>query len=74
MATEAFLSCLSRGALEKAAAAEGVRVEARAKDTRARMVDRFKDGVFVYPGALFALTPEEQDAAAQRGHGPHATS
>jgi len=29
------------------------------------MVTRFKDGTFVYPGALFRLTPEEQ-AAAER--------
>ena len=74
MATEEFLSCLSRAALEKAAAAEGVRVEVRAKDTRARMVARFKDGTFVHPAALFRLTPEEkQAAAAPGGHGPHAT-
>ena len=63
MATEEFLSCLSRGALETIARAEGVNVAPRAKDTRARMVTRFKDGTFVYPGALFRLTPEEQDAA-----------
>jgi len=69
MATEEFLSCLSRSALEKAAAAEGVRVEARAKDTRTRMITRFKDGAFVYPGALFRLTPEEQAAAAESRHG-----
>ena len=69
MATEEFLSCLSRGALEKAAAAEGVRVEVRAKDTRARMVGRFTDGTFVYPGALFRLAPEDQTAAAERRHG-----
>jgi hypothetical protein len=31
------------------------------------MVTRFKDGTFVYPGALFRLTPEEQ-AAADRPH------
>ena len=69
MATEEFLSCLSRGALEKAAAAEGVRVEVRAKDTRARMVGRFTDGTFVYQGALFRLAPEDQTAAAERRHG-----
>ena len=66
MATEEFLSCLSRGALETAARAEGVNIAPRAKDTRARMVTRFKDGTFVYPGALFRLTPEEQAAAAER--------
>ena len=65
MATEEFLSCLSRGALETAARAEGVRVEVRAKDTRARMVTRFKDGTFVYPAALFRLTPEELAEAAE---------
>ena len=69
MATDEFLSCLSRGALEKAAAAEGVRVEVRAKDTRARMVGRFTNGGFVYPGALFRLAPEDLTAAAERRHG-----
>jgi len=49
MATEEFLSCLSRDALETAARAAGVRVEPRAKDTRARMIARFNDGAFVYP-------------------------
>jgi ParB family chromosome partitioning protein len=63
MATEEFLSCLSRGALETIARANGVNIAPRAKDTRARMVTRFKDGAFVYPGALFRLTPEEQQAA-----------
>ena len=52
MATEEFLSCLSRGALETVARAESVNIAPRAKDTRARMVTRFKDGTFVYPGAL----------------------
>jgi ParB family chromosome partitioning protein len=68
MATEEFLSCLSRGALETVARAESVNAAPRAKDTRARMVARFKDGTFVYPGALFRLTPEELAAAAQRRH------
>jgi len=69
MATDEFLACLSRGALETAARAEGVNVAPRAKDTRARMVTRFKDGTFMYPGALFRLTPEELAAAAERRHG-----
>jgi hypothetical protein len=60
MATEDFLSCLSRGALEAAARTEGVNIAPRAKDTRARLVTRFKDGTFVWPGALFRLTVEEQ--------------
>ena len=68
MATEDFLSCLSRGALETAARTENVNIAPRAKDTRARMVTRFKDGSFVYPGALFQLTPEEQATAAAHQH------
>ncbi len=63
MATEGFLSCLSRGALETVAKTEGVNIAPRAKDTRARMVTRFKDGTFVYPAALFRVTPEEQAAS-----------
>jgi ParB/RepB/Spo0J family partition protein len=66
MATEEFLSCLSRRALESVAVAESVNIAPRAKDTRARMVARFQEGLFVYPGALFRLTPEEL-AAAQDG-------
>lgn len=59
MATEEFLSCLSRQALERSAATEGVRVEVRVKDTRARMVERFKDETWHFPGGLFALSAEE---------------
>jgi ParB family chromosome partitioning protein len=59
MASEEFLSCLSKAGLEKAARAEGVRVESRGRDTRANMVERFKDGRYVYPVALFRLTEEE---------------
>ena len=69
MATEAFLSCLSRSALETAAKAAGVNVAPRAMHTRERMVKHFKDGTFVYPGALFRLTPEELTAAAEQRHG-----
>ena len=68
MATEEFLSCLSRGALEITARAEGVNIAPRANDTRARMVTRFAEGTFVYPGALFRLTPEELAAAASHRH------
>ncbi len=59
MATEEFLSCLSKAALEKAAAAEGVKVGSRGKDTRANLIERFKDGTYVHPSALFAPTPDE---------------
>jgi ParB family chromosome partitioning protein len=59
MATEEFLSCLSKAAVEKAAAAEGVKIGSRGKDTRANLIERFKDGTYVHPSALFAPTPEE---------------
>ena len=73
MATEDFLSCLSRGALETAARTENVNIAPRAKDTRARMVTRFNEGTFIYPGARFLLTPEEQEAAAAPQHRRSAT-
>ena len=69
MATEEFLACLSKAAVERAAAAEGVRAEARAKDTRARLIERFKAGAYVYPGALFKLTPDEVATAAEMQRG-----
>ena len=68
MATEDFLSCLSRGALEAAARTEGVNIAPRAKDTRSRLVTRFKDRTFVWPGALFRLTVEEQAADTGQRH------
>src|SRR5579875_1336276 len=59
MATEEFLSCLSKAGVEKAAAAEGVRIGARAKDTRAALIERFANGAYVYPTALFRPTEQE---------------
>ena len=65
MATEEFLSCLSKAGVEKAAAAEGVRIAPRGKETRAALIERFKTGVYVYPGALFRLTEAEIADAAE---------
>jgi hypothetical protein len=65
MATDEFLSCLSKSAVEKAATAEGVRTEARAKDTRARLIERFKDGLYIYPAAHFGLSADELKAATE---------
>jgi ParB/RepB/Spo0J family partition protein len=59
MATEAFLSCLSRQALERSAANEAVAIGARVKDTRAALIKRFDGTTWHFPGALFGLTPEE---------------
>jgi hypothetical protein len=56
---EEFLSCLSKAAIEKAAADEGVKIGSRGKDTRANLIERFKDGIYIYPSALFAPTPDE---------------
>ncbi|MGD0109651.1 MAG: hypothetical protein ABSC06_37345, partial [Rhodopila sp.] len=69
MATEAFLPFLSRGALETVARAEGVNIAPRATHTRERMIKHFKDGTFVYPGALFRLTPEELAASTEPRRG-----
>jgi ParB/RepB/Spo0J family partition protein len=68
MATEEFLSCVSKAAIEKAAAAEGVKIGSRGKDTRANLIKRFKDGIYVYPSALFAPTPEEIAEAGRRAN------
>jgi len=54
MGTEDFLSCLSRPALETSCADTPVLPRARVKDTRAALVEHFKDGHFVHPAALFA--------------------
>ena len=59
MATEDFLSCLSKPGIEKAALAAGVRVEVRARDTRARIIERFRAGHYVHPGTLFELGAAE---------------
>ncbi|MDR3535226.1 MAG: ParB/RepB/Spo0J family partition protein [Acetobacteraceae bacterium] len=69
MATEEFLSCLSRGALETVAHAEGVNIATRVKDTRARMVAQFNGRSFVYPGALFQLTSNELEFEAKSAVG-----
>ena len=56
MGTEDFLSCLSRPALEGSCADTPVLPRARVKDTRAALVEHFKEGHFVHPAALFAPT------------------
>ena len=66
MATEEFLSCLTKPGIERAATAEGVRVEARGKDTRAQMIARFKDATYIYPAARFKMTEGDIAEAARR--------
>ncbi|MER8402562.1 ParB N-terminal domain-containing protein [Mesorhizobium sp. M1348] len=59
MGTEDFLSCLSRQALESACADTSVLPRQKVKDTRAALVEHFKEGRFIHPSALFAPTPEK---------------
>lgn len=59
MGTEEFLSCLSRPALEAACKNTPVLPRQRVKDTRAALVEHFREGHFVHASALFA-----PDAAA----------
>jgi len=71
MATEDFLKCLSKSAIEKVATAEGVRVEVRGKDTRARIVERFKTGRYIHPEARFALSEAELAKAREPRRGAY---
>ncbi|MBY3060318.1 ParB N-terminal domain-containing protein [Rhizobium leguminosarum] len=57
MGTEDFLSCLSRPALEGSCKDTPVLPRQRVKDTRAALVEHFKEGHFVHPYALFAPEP-----------------
>jgi ParB/RepB/Spo0J family partition protein len=59
MATEEFLSSLSKAALEKAAALHSVLPRPRAKETRAALIEQVSGGTYVLPAARFALTEEE---------------
>ena len=36
-----------------------MKIDSRGKDTRANLIERFKDGTYVHPSALFAPTPDE---------------
>ncbi len=54
MGSEDFLLCLSRNALETAAKEANVQPRPRVRETRAALVEHFKDASFVHPAALFA--------------------
>jgi ParB family transcriptional regulator, chromosome partitioning protein len=68
MATEEFLTCLSKAAIEKAAAAEGVKIGSRGKDTRANLIAHFKDSTYVHPSALFSPSTEEIAEATRQAN------
>ncbi len=48
------MSCLSRPALEASCKDTPILPRQRVKDTRAALVEHFKEGLFVHPSALFA--------------------
>ncbi|RWE28757.1 ParB N-terminal domain-containing protein [Mesorhizobium sp.] len=54
MGSEEFLSCLSRSALEASCKDTPVLPRQKVKDTRAALVEHFREGRFVHPAALFA--------------------
>jgi ParB family chromosome partitioning protein len=54
MGTDEFLSCLSRAALEGSCKDTPVLPRQKVKDTRAALVEHFKDERFVHPSAQFA--------------------
>ena len=59
MATEDFLTSLSKSALEKTALALGLTPGPRAKDSRATIISHVGEGTFVLPEARFAPTEGE---------------
>lgn len=63
-ATEDFLSCLSRGALEAAAGEAGVAIGSKLKETRAAFVAHFSEDRFVHPAALIAPAVDDVQAFA----------
>ncbi|MBW4025723.1 MAG: ParB/RepB/Spo0J family partition protein [Proteobacteria bacterium] len=62
MATDEFLSCLSRQALEQEASTVQVPIQTRVKDTRAALVKHFDGATWIYPDAGFAVTTAELEA------------
>lgn len=54
MATEDFLSCLSKAGIESAARIANVLPRQRAKDTRAALIEQVGQGTYILPAARFA--------------------
>jgi hypothetical protein len=66
MATDDFLSCLSRTAIEAACKDISVLPRQRVKDTRAALVQHYIESRFVHPAALFAPAAEKIGAWADK--------
>ena len=59
MATEEFLSCLSKTAIERVGSSLNVQPRQRVKDTRAAVLTETAGSTYVHPAALFALSQAE---------------
>jgi ParB family transcriptional regulator, chromosome partitioning protein len=67
MATEEFLSCLSKPALTRTLDGTPILPRSTAKETRRNLVDHFaRDGRFVHPAARFQPGAEELEAHRSR--------
>jgi ParB/RepB/Spo0J family partition protein len=66
MATEDFLKCLSKGAMERAASAERVLPRNTGKATRAALIEHVGQGTYVLPAARFTLTKAELEKLAAK--------
>jgi ParB family chromosome partitioning protein len=66
-ATEEFLPCLSRSQVEQAATDAGLPVRPKLKDTRAALLDQFRDTRFIPPLARFAPGEGDVQQVAARG-------
>ena len=67
MATEEFLACLSRAALEAEASRHRVLPRGRVKDTRAALIEQVRETRLILPAAQFALTEQESSDFAKKG-------
>ena len=59
MATEEFLSCLSKTEIERVGSSLNVQPRQRVKDTRAAVVAEAAGSTYIHPAALFALSQAE---------------
>lgn len=72
MATDEFLSCLSKPEMERIASSHSVLPRQTGKATRAAFLERFKDERFIYPDARFVVPDDDRaahTAAVQRHAG-----
>jgi ParB family transcriptional regulator, chromosome partitioning protein len=70
MATEEFLSCLSKTAIERVGSSLNVQPRQRVKETRAAVITEAAGSTYIHPAALFALSQAEiaHHSEAPRDH------